>query len=280
MRQTKITWSPKARWSGIFLILLTVLTFSGIPSAQAAMSTTAGKHKLEEKELHKLFDESLDFLLNVSDTVEKKGQTVLITLAPLESEILGQEISPVSGLPDFLQKYLPSPRRLLEEAQAAQHPEQTKVTYSIREQQTGGSSSPNRGFSPKLNPGASLFKMVPPLQTLVISSRFGWRHNRPHQGTDFAAPMGADIRAVESGKITYAGWNGGGYGNLVTIDHGNSMKSRYAHCSKILVRTAQTVEKGQVIAKVGSTGRSTGPHLHFEVLVNNTHQNPEHYLFR
>ncbi len=266
------------RWYGIFLLFCTVFIFSGSAS-QAAISTLPGEQRSGEQELQALFEESIDFLINASDRMEKKGEAVLIAIVPLETSEMFDETEGHVGIPDFLRKYLPSPRRIVEEAAGADNPDRVNVTYDLREHQTGGPNSPNRGFAMMTKP-ANVFKMMPPLQTMVISSRYGWRHNRPHQGTDFAAPMGADILAVESGKVTYAGWNSSGYGNLVTIDHGNNMKSRYAHCSKVLVHTNQTVRKGQVIAKVGSTGRSTGPHLHFEVLVNGVHQNPEHYLFR
>lgn len=111
----------------------------------------------------------------------------------------------------------------------------------------------------------------------ALSSRYGQRWNRQHQGIDIAADTGTDIVAADDGKVEFAGWEGG-YGNLVKLTHGNGYTTYYGHCSKILVSQGDVVEKGQVIAKVGSTGNSTGPHLHFEVRKNNIPQNPLEYI--
>lgn len=111
----------------------------------------------------------------------------------------------------------------------------------------------------------------------TISSRYGMRSGRMHYGLDIAAKTGTPIYAADGGKVVYAGYKGN-YGYLVEIDHGNGFKTRYAHCSKILVKVGDKVYKGQHIANIGSTGRSTGPHLHFEVLKNGKNQNPANYL--
>ncbi len=103
-----------------------------------------------------------------------------------------------------------------------------------------------------------------------VSSPFGERvhpisgDTRHHHGLDIAAPAGTPIRAARAGTVTFAGERGG-YGNLVEIDHGDGTRSRYAHASTLLVEAGQAVRKGELIAEVGSTGNSTGPHLHFEV---------------
>jgi murein DD-endopeptidase MepM/ murein hydrolase activator NlpD len=99
----------------------------------------------------------------------------------------------------------------------------------------------------------------------VLSSGYGWRWGRMHRGIDVAAPVGTPIFAAASGVIVRAGWNSGGYGNLVDIRHPDGSLTRYAHNNRILVRAGQEVEQGQHIAEMGSTGFSTGPHLHFEV---------------
>jgi murein DD-endopeptidase MepM/ murein hydrolase activator NlpD len=100
---------------------------------------------------------------------------------------------------------------------------------------------------------------------------------RPHEGIDVSAPMGAEIEAPAAGIVTKVDWVEG-YGNMLTVDHGYGLVTRYAHCSKILVVRGQRVKRGQVIARVGSTGLSTGPHLHYEVWVNGKPVNPAKYV--
>jgi len=100
---------------------------------------------------------------------------------------------------------------------------------------------------------------------------------RPHEGIDVSAPMGAEIEAPAAGIVTKVDWVEG-YGNMLTVDHGYGLVTRYAHCSKILVVRGQRVKRGQRIALVGSTGLSTGPHLHYEVWVNGKPVNPAKYV--
>jgi murein DD-endopeptidase MepM/ murein hydrolase activator NlpD len=100
---------------------------------------------------------------------------------------------------------------------------------------------------------------------------------RPHEGIDVSAPAGSAIVAPAAGVVTKTGYEGG-YGNVVTIDHGNGIETLYAHCSRILVRPGARVERGQLIAKVGSTGLAVGPHLHYEVIVNGKNVDPKKYV--
>ncbi|NLY19477.1 MAG: M23 family metallopeptidase [Clostridiaceae bacterium] len=117
----------------------------------------------------------------------------------------------------------------------------------------------------------------------IIESGFGrrlhpvyrWYHD--HTGVDIGGKSGNPIYATASGTVIFAGKNGG-YGNCVDISHGNGLVTRYAHCSKILVKKWQTVKVGQEIAKVGQTGTATGPHLHFEILLNNNPINPTIFI--
>ncbi len=114
--------------------------------------------------------------------------------------------------------------------------------------------------------------------TATITSRFGSRWGSNHKGLDFGAPTGTSIYAAASGTVTYAGWNSGGFGYLVIISHGNGVQTLYGHCSSIITKVGATVKQGDLIAKVGNTGRSFGSHLHFEVRINNVSYNPEYYL--
>lgn len=99
----------------------------------------------------------------------------------------------------------------------------------------------------------------------VLTSGYGWRWGRMHNGIDIAGPVGTPIFAAASGVVTYAGWNSGGYGNLVEIEHADGSFTVYAHNHRILVREGQEVDQGEQVAEMGSTGFSTGPHLHFEI---------------
>lgn len=117
----------------------------------------------------------------------------------------------------------------------------------------------------------------------AISSSFGVRRDpligtpAMHSGMDFRAPMGSDARVTAAGTVITAGWNGG-YGRMVEVRHANGFSTRYGHLSKILVKEGQKVETGDVIGKVGSSGRSTGPHLHYEVRRNGDALNPLRFL--
>lgn len=111
-----------------------------------------------------------------------------------------------------------------------------------------------------------------------VSSNFGWRWGRPHQGIDIAARVGANIVAAQDGVVVYAGDEIGGYGNITVIAHRGGYFTVYAHAERNFTREGQRVHRGQVIATVGMTGRTYGPHLHFEVRKNGEAIDPEKYL--
>ena len=116
-----------------------------------------------------------------------------------------------------------------------------------------------------------------PIEHYVVTSEWGGRWGRMHEGMDFGAPTGTSIYASDGGKIIRAGWFSG-HGLCVEIDHGNNVVTRYSHCSRVLVNVGDLVYQGQEIAKVGNTGHSFGSHLHFEVRVNGSSQNPRKYV--
>ncbi|PIR93373.1 hypothetical protein COT99_00905, partial [Candidatus Falkowbacteria bacterium CG10_big_fil_rev_8_21_14_0_10_43_10] len=102
-------------------------------------------------------------------------------------------------------------------------------------------------------------------------------YNWSHHAVDIANKIGTAIYAADAGTVEYAGW-GSGYGNQIVIDHGGGKKTRYAHASKLFVSKGDTIAKGQTIAAMGSTGWSTGPHLHFEVIINGGKLNPLDFI--
>ena len=119
-----------------------------------------------------------------------------------------------------------------------------------------------------------------PVRTAEFMSAYGHRSDpferrvRMHEGIDLAAPIGTPIHATAEGTIVRAGWNSGGYGNLVEIDHGRGIITRYGHLSAIQVRPGDRVTRGQQVGRMGSTGRSTGSHLHYEVRIDGRSVNP------
>jgi len=141
-------------------------------------------------------------------------------------------------------------------------------------------SIPSSGFSlsrsiitKKVDLGMSLVKPV----SGIVTSRFGARWGSTHTGTDIGAPTGTPIKAVAGGTVIFSGWKGT-LGKFIVVEHGNGIQSYYAHCSTLLVSKGDTVTAGQQIAKVGNTGRSTGPHLHFEIRKNGAAVNPQSYI--
>jgi murein DD-endopeptidase MepM/ murein hydrolase activator NlpD len=122
-----------------------------------------------------------------------------------------------------------------------------------------------------------------PVMAGYNSSSYGWRidpfngHKAFHEGLDFPANTGTPILAAADGIVTTAERTAD-YGNIVKISHGSGLETRYAHASKILVKVGERVTKGQVVAHVGSTGRSTGPHLHYEIRLHGNSLDPRQYL--
>jgi murein DD-endopeptidase MepM/ murein hydrolase activator NlpD len=151
------------------------------------------------------------------------------------------------------------------EALAAQS---ATLAAAIRDAQAGAGS---------IGTGApSAAGFIWPVEGVVVSG-YGMRWGRLHEGIDIAAATGTPIWAAAAGTVIYAGWLGG-YGNLVVLDHGNGLSTAYAHASAILVSVGRRVFQGETIAVVGSTGNSSGPHLHFEVRVNGVAVDPLLYL--
>lgn len=123
---------------------------------------------------------------------------------------------------------------------------------------------------------SSAFSLSWPIEGKLFS-RFGPRRGRFHTGVDISAPRGTPIHAAAAGKVVRAAWRGG-FGRSILIDHGNGVMTRYAHCDTMLCKAGDTIAAGQKIGTVGRSGRTTGPHLHFEVVINGKHQDPEKHL--
>ena len=194
-------------------------------------------------------------------------------IALIRQQLLVQqaEFTQQARVQQKLVKRLQTDRRALEAAQIRLKRDSTGIALLI--QQRGASNFPADWGAAQMsipNDGS-------------ISSSFGWRqhpiwgYRAFHAGIDFAADYGSLISAAHAGVVIFAGWYGG-YGNTVIIDRGNGVTTLYAHASELYVREGQTVGRGQAIATVGSTGLSTGPHLHFEVRENGEPVDPINYL--
>ena len=155
---------------------------------------------------------------------------------------------------------------------------QSKVTEKIEEEKKEKEEQERIEAMPDIN-GIKL--AVQPVSG-TITSRYGVSSSirkSTHTGLDIAATKGTPIQVVADGTVTFAEYNGS-YGNLVKVEHGNGVETWYAHTSKMYVKVGQKVIAGEVIATVGSTGNSTGPHLHLEIRINGEHVNPQKYLYK
>ncbi len=154
-------------------------------------------------------------------------------------------------------------RAAAEQMVAQMQQESRQIEQMLARLQRGGGQSYSGSWSGSLK--------CPIWNNYRISSRYGWRihpilHKRRfHEGVDLACPTGTPIHAADKGLVVYAGWRGG-FGRTILIDHGSGISTMYAHCSRIAVKKGQTVSLGQVVGYVGTTGLSTGPHLHFGLL--------------
>ena len=155
-------------------------------------------------------------------------------------------------------------------------PGASKISSSYTTTNTGSLSKPvTQTSTPK--PGdatVSATKLQWPTVGYRITQYYSWRHT----GLDIANKTGTPLYASEDGVVEIAGWNSGGYGYQVLINHGGGIKTRYAHSSKLYVVAGQKVSRGEMIAAMGSTGRSTGPHIHYEVIINGVRVNPLNYI--
>lgn len=152
-----------------------------------------------------------------------------------------------------------------------------RTTVATTNRSSGSVNTSTTISSKKVNLGISLIQPV----SGRISSKFGSisrMRSGAHTGLDIATSYGTPIKAAASGTVTFAGWKGS-YGNLIVVSHGNGVQTYYGHCSSLVASVGQTVSQGQVIAKVGSTGNSSGNHLHLEIRVNGTALNPQNYLY-
>lgn len=158
-------------------------------------------------------------------------------------------------------------------------PKTKVIAFGTKEKPKPTTSEGNRKPSSSVSSSNSGMFMHPLNGAGTLTSNYGSRWGSFHRGLDIAAPAGTPIYAAASGTVTYSGYNQGGFGKLIIIDHNNGYQTYYAHCSSLYVQVGQKVSKGQNIAGVGSTGNSTGNHVHFELRSNGNPINPYNYVY-
>ncbi len=184
------------------------------------------------------------------------------------SEKYETELKDMATVEDTVAKLYVKPKKIVVAS--------TKNT-NINKTSTGTVNTATNISGNKVSLGVSLIRPV----SGIISSRFGVRssiRSSAHTGLDIATSTGTPVAAAASGTVTFSGWKGS-YGYLMVITHSNGVQTYYGHCSKLYYQAGATVSQGQAIAAVGSTGNSTGPHLHFEIRVNGVAYNPQSYVY-
>lgn len=215
----------------------------------------------------------------ITDNEEEKSY--VSTFEEAEQVVKGLKEKNSSNLEKIaiIEKYEESMQELVtsEEAVSKLYVEPVKTVNVAKTETTGNVNTSLTTAKGKANIGISFIRPI----SGVISSRFGAGSNMrksSHTGLDIAASTGTPIAAAASGTVTFSGRKGS-YGNMIVITHGNGVQTYYAHCNELYISAGTKVSQGQTIATVGSTGNSSGPHLHLEVRVNGVAYNPQNYVY-
>ena len=224
------------------------------------------------------------------ETVKAELEDARTELQDKQSELetkqvaLQQKVSEANALLAGLESDINAYKSVYDQYEQQQKNVQSQIDKQVEElrRQEEANKNNNPGYDPGKANGSTGTMMWPCPSCHYITSQFGWRYHpiyhtqKYHSGVDIGASYGATIVAADGGTIITAG-SVSGYGNCVVINHGNGITTLYGHMSSIAVSAGQKVSKGQTIGYVGSTGNSTGPHLHWEVTVNGVRQNPLNY---
>ncbi len=225
-------------------------------------STYYRYYAILENQEEKLYTSDFEQAENIINTLKQKNSTNMEAISIAEK--YETELKDFTGVDEAVSKlYVESKPDPIQTVAVA------KATGTVN---TGYNVSAS-----KVNLGISLIKPI----SGIITSRFGASsriRSSNHTGLDIATSRGTPIKAAAGGTVSLAGRKGS-YGNMVVITHGNGVQTYYGHCDSLLVSVGQTVSQGQTIATVGSTGNSTGPHLHLEIRVNGVAYNPQNYLY-
>ncbi len=216
-----------------------------------------------ENQEEKYYVSSFDEAENAVNTLKEKNSENIDKISILEKYETG--IKDMVSVDEVVSKLYVEKKKAVKVAQNTS----SKASGYVNTQTTTSGGKASLGIS-----------LIRPISG-TITSRFGVSssiRSSAHTGLDISAPTGTAIKAAASGTVTFAGWKGS-YGYMIVISHGNGVQTYYAHCSKLYASVGQTVSQGETIAAVGSTGNSTGPHLHLEVRVNGVAYNPQNYVY-
>ena len=267
-------------WTAAFTLQYTLVRFAPEGMSDGVRTLLSKIHSEEQQKQQSYVDSSLDAMAARVGQMQAQMQRLdalgarLAKLSGMKPEEFGFDQPPAQGGPLV--------------ALSAQ-----EMSVNSLEQQLNGLSRAVNDRSDKLlaletmllqnQLNRKLLPSIPPITEGFYSSNFGWRldpftgANAMHEGVDYMVQAGTAIRASAGGVVAYSDLHPQ-YGNMVEIDHGNDVVTRYAHASQLLVKAGQVVRRGEKIAEVGSTGRSTGNHLHFEVRYKGIAQNPVRFL--
>ena len=232
------------------------------------------QHELEQRD--RFMRENLDAMARKLGDMQAKM---------LQLEALGERVSGLAGINPSEVRSAPARGGILVEGNSLSMQE-LQATLDDLDRLTGDRGDLLTVMESRLIDQRLKKMMVPtqkPVQGGTVGSAYGWRidpftgRSALHTGLDFQADTGAPILAAAGGVVVASEMHSQ-FGNMVEVDHGNNLVTRYAHASKLLVKKGDLVKRGQKLAEVGSTGRSTGPHLHFEVLVQGVQQDPHKFL--
>jgi murein DD-endopeptidase MepM/ murein hydrolase activator NlpD len=290
LRALGIAAGLAASLAAVFLVLLPLalifvsLEYSSLKRESRSLAETAAKYRISEDQLCALSDRVDAFEKSVSDSCRRTGQVI----EGLESELSrwipkgavgGAEDDEESGA-ETPEDSFPLSRSQIEQINEIQL-RLSRLEGQIESYET--TVSDLEGAWEERNSVFSAFPSLWPVKGGRVTSKFGMRIHpisrklQMHDGIDIIALRGTPIRASAPGMVTFVGRRSG-YGKTVVIDHGYGLSTFYAHCNATYVRVGQQVKKGRKIAEVGSTGHSTGPHLHFEVRVRGIQVDPMQYL--
>lgn len=230
---------------------------------------------LEEQE-EKLYVSSFEEAENIVNSLKEKNSTNIEKLSIIEK--YETELKELTGTEDAISKlYVEAPKVIKTASSTITAKNSTTNTGTTKYASTGTVNTALTTSNTKASLGISLIRPV----SGTITSRFGVASSlrkSSHTGLDIATSQGTPIAAAASGTVSFSGYKGS-YGNLLVISHGNGIQTYYGHCSKLYVTAGTQVAQGQTIAAVGSTGNSTGPHLHLEVRINGVAYNPQNYVY-